>query len=577
MRQMLMFAIVIAVIFGSVGVANDKISEELKQKLAGVQDRGEKIPVVVLYDGLPTFAEVAREYRFLGAEEVVKEQVIRVMKENAESLHFWLRQMCESPVMSGEVEGFTSIWVVNAVALKATPMAIEEIAAQSNVAKIVLDEPVPMLFDDRGIDWGVAKINAPSVWKYYEGQGVVVAVIDTGVNQHGDLKGRVVDGKNYISPGTEPRDDHGHGTHCSGTVAGDGTNGTQTGVAPKATVVAIKVLDSGGSGAWSNLYLAIEEAVANKPKVISMSLGGFPPDDIRNRLRLACQNAIAAGIIPVIAAGNSGASGIGSPGDVPEIITVGATDVSDNIAYFSSRGPTKPWDGVQHVKPDISAPGVNITSCSHTSNGYLGMSGTSMATPHVAGLVALILNAKGGLDIVKVKQILESTATDLGQTGKDNTYGSGRVNADKAVTAAESLVATDERFEMVVKEMTFETTVDDTGNLYISKAIENELLPATVTIWVQARETYARQGVYKVEFTLQGPNGTKTGVVAVDYDNIPTNTNKYDPKYGFNVGNFELVKGTYTGTVKSIEPNLKVKSVSLTIDGKATWPARPAN
>lgn len=576
MHRISLLAIILCLVFGSFGVAENKLSEELERRLADARDL-EKIPVVIYYDGMPSFEEVSREYRFLGSDEVIREQAIRVMKENAESLHYWLRQTCESPAMIEQVEGFTSMWIVNAVSLKATHWAIREIAQQPTISKIVLDEPVPMLFEDnRSITWGVQKINAPGVWQYYDGKGVIIAVADTGVNEHSDLAGRVIDGKNYITPGTAPRDDHGHGTHCAGTVAGDGAAGTQTGVAPKATIVSIKVLSASGSGAWSNLYLAIEEAVETNAKVVSMSLGGFPTQDIRDRLRLACKNCIAAKIIPVIAAGNSGTKGIGSPGDVPEVITVGATDSADSIAYFSSVGPTT-WEGHKIVKPDISAPGVSILSCSHTSNGYTTMSGTSMATPHVAGLVGLMWEANPHLNTVLAKKALEDTATDLGTPGKDNSYGSGRVNADKAVTMTQSLSQSEERFEMVVKEMAFETMVDANGNIYIQKVVENDALPATVTIWVDALEPQARQGIYHVKFSMDGPAGIVSGTAKINYDNIPTNPNLYNPQYGFNVGNFEMKTGQFTGTVESLEPNAKVKNVKVTIRGKATWPARAAN
>jgi serine protease AprX len=581
-RAIILLFVAVCLILGSVAMAEGKIAPELEKKIASLRDSNEKIPVVVLYEGMPLFADVAKEYRFLGAPEVIREQTIRVMKENAESLHYWLQQLCENASMAAHVEGFTSIWVVNAVALKADAYAIQAIANQPNIEKILLDEPVPMLLEgDAELTWGLQKINAPGAWQYYDGKGVTVAVIDTGVNEHTDLKVRIVDGKNYIDATKPPRDDHSHGTHCSGTVAGDGKKGLKTGVAPKATIMAVKVLSSSGSGAWSNLWLGIEEIIGSKATVISMSLGGFPDQTTRDRLRLACKNAIDAGIIPVIAAGNSGsgASTIAAPGDVPEVITVGATDSNDAIAYFSSRGPTKAWgtEGT-FVKPDVSAPGVDVESCSHNSDTYTKMSGTSMATPHVAGLTALMLQAKPELTAAQVKQIMEQTATDLGAAGKDNTFGAGRINADKAVLAAQSFtqVGRSDRWETVVKELSFPATVDSNGNIEITQSINNDLMPATVTIWVQAKETAARKGYYHVSFTLTGPNGTKTGTVRVDYDNIPTDPNKYDAKYGFNAGNFELVKGDYTGTVKSIEPNPKVQNMNITIGGKATWPARTA-
>ncbi len=571
--------ILVLALFMSMTIAEEKIALELQKKMQNVRN-AQLIPIVVLFEGMPTFSEVAQEYRFLGDEEVIREQVIREMKNKAESIHYWLQEMCNSRSMNNQVSEFKSIWIANAVAMNATPEAIREIAVQPNVEKVMLDEPVKMILDTREIAWGVERIGANKLWNYYNGTGVTVAVIDTGVNEHGDLAGRVIDGKNYIDATKPPRDDHAHGTHCAGTVAGDGAMGCQTGVAPKATIVAVKVLAANGSGAWSNLWLALEETVSNpNVKVLSMSLGGRPDETTRARLRLACNNAIAAGAIPVIAAGNSGPSAktIGSPGDVPEIISIGATgaDTANTIASFSSRGPAT-WDGKEIIRPDVSAPGVNVKSTRHDSNDYRLMSGTSMATPHVAGLVALMVQAKPGLVTAQAKEILEATATDLGTAGKDNIYGSGLVNAERAVTGARTLTQIDrsDRFEMVVKELAFETTVDANGNLDITETIENDLMPATVTIWADIPQVEARKGVYKVRYSLQGPNGNKEAVVTINFDNIPSDPNQYDSKYGFCCGNFPLVKGQYTGRVISVEPNAKVQNVKVTLKGKATWPAR---
>ncbi len=567
--------LLIALFFLGLVSAQEKISFDLQQKLNDAKS-GEKISILVLFEGLPSFSEVAEEYRFLGDQEIVREQVIRVMQEKAESLHHWLKVRCENGDLRQQVVDFRSIWIANAASMKANVQGIQEIAREMNVEKIVLDEPVPMLLETRGVAWGVDKIKAPQVWKYHTGKGVTVAVIDTGVNAHPDLAGRVKDGLNYVQPGQPPRDDHYHGTHCAGSVAGNGKKGTQTGVAPDATIYAIKVLGADGSGQWSNLWEAIEESIG-KAKVVSMSLGGTASEEIRTRLQEACKNAIAAGLIPVIAAGNSGPSAktVGSPGDVVDVITIGATDSNDKIASFSSRGPVV-WDGKQYIKPDVSAPGVNVVSCSNTGSGYTTLSGTSMATPHVAGLVALMVQAKPNLDNQQAKSILENTATDFGTPGKDNVFGAGRVNADTALEAVQTIsqVERSDRWEMVVKKLSFKTTVDDQGNMFMQETVPNDLMPGTVTIWVQMREEFARKGVYHVSFSLKGPNGEKTGIAKVDYNNIPTDPNKYDPKYGFNVGNFDLVKGDYTGTVKSIDPNPDVKNLTINVDGQATWPAR---
>jgi len=567
--------LLIALFFLGLVSAQEKISFDLQKKLNDARSN-EKISILVLFEGLPSFSEVAEEYRFLGDQEIVREQVIRVMQEKAESLHHWLKERSENGDLRSQIVDFQSIWVANAASMKATAEAIQEIARELNVEKIILDEPVPMLLENRGVAWGVEKIKAPEVWKYHTGKGVTVAVIDTGVNVHPDLENRVKDGKNYIDATKPPRDDHYHGTHCAGSVAGNGKMGTQTGVAPDATIYAIKVLGADGSGQWSNLWNAIQDSIG-KAKVLSMSLGGTASEDIRTRLQASCKNAIDAGVIPVIAAGNSGPSAktVGSPGDVVEVITIGATDSSDKIASFSSRGPVV-WSGKEYIKPDVSAPGVNVVSCNNTSSGYKTLSGTSMATPHVAGLVALMVQAKPNLSTEQAKSILEQTATDLGTPGKDNVFGAGRVNANTAVQSALSIsqVERSERWEMVVKNLSFSTTVDAEGNLFIEQSIANDLMPATVTIWVQMREEAARKGLYHVSFSLKGPNGEKTGIVKIDYNNIPTDPNKYDSKYGFNAGNFDLVKGSYTGTVKSVSPNPDVKNLTITIDGQATWPAR---
>jgi serine protease AprX len=202
-----------------------------------------------------------------------------------------------------------------------------------------------------------------------------------------------------------------------------------TGVAPGTKLIGAKVLDSYGSGYFSDCMLAFEWAVNNNARIISFSAGG--PHDWT--FTTTINNVVAAGVIPVIAAGNAGPESytILCPGDEFNSTTVGATDNSDSIAYFSSRGPVV-LDGQTYIKPDISAPGVDITS---TLPGgiYEAWSGTSMATPHVSGAIALMLENNPSLKPSEVKQILENTAVDLGSAGKDNNYGSGRINAYKAV------------------------------------------------------------------------------------------------------------------------------------------------
>lgn len=365
-----------------------------------------------------------------------------------------------------EVEIVHTYWIFNGLALRAPKEVILEIAARPDVAEVSKDGvfKLPLMtFQDyiptsqeEEVPWNLEKIGAPDVWNIFgnKGKGIRVAVIDTGVNEHPDLTGRIIDGNNYINPDEPPRDDNGHGTAIAGIIAGDGSQGTltgtsetiainnnggtRTGVAPECDIIAIKLLNFLMEGTWSNLYKAIEEASEKKADIANLSLGGFPSQATRDHLRQACKNAIAAGVIPVIAAGNAGEQGITSPGDVHEVITVGATDENDNISSVSGRGNVV-WGNESYIKPDLSAPGVEITSCAYDSNGYKKLGGelaTSMSCPHVVGVAALMLNANPTLDTIKVKRIMEKTSKDLGEEGKDNTYGSGRIRALRAVIGA---------------------------------------------------------------------------------------------------------------------------------------------
>jgi subtilisin family serine protease len=265
---------------------------------------------------------------------------------------------------------------------------------------------------------------------------------------------RVTDGWDFVNNDADPMDDHGHGTHCAGIAAG---NGVLKGVAPDAKIYAYKVLSSGGWGYYSWIIGGIERAVdPNKDSdfsdhvdVISMSLGGQgDPDDPMSQ---AVDNAVTAGVTAVIAAGNSGSAEetIASPGTARKAITIGATDKNDAIAVFSSRGPVI-WTYKDEnekiiekmmIKPDIVAPGVNICASQYSfawndrkcfDDKHVAISGTSMATPHVAGAVALIKQAHPDWTPDEIKIALRNTAVDLGEPV--TTQGYGRINVSAAVS-----------------------------------------------------------------------------------------------------------------------------------------------
>jgi subtilisin family serine protease len=434
--------------------------------------------------------------------------VISVLKEFSQLSQSGVLAELTQMQRNATVKNVTTLWINNIISCYATPDAIEELAGRDDVLKVDYDQyhividpavrknafPEQGYSGNREITWNVLKINAQEVWALgYDGEGVVVAVIDTGVNyNHVDLENNLWEhpdfpyhGYNFVSNSNNPMDDHGHGTHCAGTVAGDGTAGSQTGVAPGASIMCLKVLDGGGGGEESSVWEAVQFSVENGAHVMSLSLGwshSWNPD--RAAFRQAFDNALAAGLIASVAAGNEGSgnepSNVRTPGDCPPpwlhpeqnpegevsgVVCVGATNSSDGVAGFSSRGPVT-WQNITPyndfpyqpemglLRPDIAAPGDGIKSLAHYNNtGYeSGWSGTSMATPAVAGVMALMLQKNNLLEPFEMNQILEETPVVL-EPGKNNNSGSGRVDALAAIEEVSAVA----RPTDLVGSVTFET------------------------------------------------------------------------------------------------------------------------
>lgn len=304
--------------------------------------------------------------------------------------------------------------------------AFKRLVRSPYVLKVWLDKKIHVSLDD-----SVPLINADDVWTAgYQGEGMKIAILDTGIDKtHPSLDDldddpSTTDPKVIYEvsevPGEDPMDYRGHGTHCAGIAAGTGGGTAYVGVAPQAYLMNVKVLNRYGWGYDSWIISGIEDAVTNGADVISMSLGGYAMSD-DDPLAQAVNDAVDSGVVVAVAAGNSGRGDslrtVESPGVAAKAITVGATDKSDNLAYFSSRGPTPEYN----VKPDVVAPGVSITS-SVPGGGWESWSGTSMATPHVAGAAALLKQAlEGKLGALGIgyspeymKDLLVSTAVDLG-------------------------------------------------------------------------------------------------------------------------------------------------------------------
>ncbi|WP_433244446.1 S8 family peptidase [Streptosporangium sp. CA-135522] len=305
----------------------------------------------------------------------------------------------------------------------------------SGIRKIWLDAKVTA-----DLEHSVPQIGAPDAWKSgFDGKGVKVAVLDTGADEnHPDLAGKIADRHNFTTaPSTQ--DGHGHGTHVASTIAGLGaaSEGRRKGVAPGAQLIVGKVLENDGSGRFSQIIEGMEWAATSGADVINMSLGGDATDGT-DPLSVALNTLTEqTGALFVVAAGNQGEEyTVGTPGAATSALTVGAVGADETLAPFSSRGPR--LDG--GAKPDITAPGVAIVAAraEGTSMGtpaderYTAASGTSMATPHVAGAAAILKQRHPDWKASQLKDALISTA----RTARDLTVyeqGGGRVDVARAV------------------------------------------------------------------------------------------------------------------------------------------------
>ncbi|WP_406439923.1 S8 family peptidase [Streptomyces sp. NBC_00631] len=291
------------------------------------------------------------------------------------------------------------------------------------------------------LDKSVPQIGAPTAWAAgYNGKGVKIAVLDTGVDTtHPDLKDQVIESKNFTTA-ADAMDHFGHGTHVASIAAGTGakSHGKYTGVAPGAKILNGKVLDDTGSGDDSGILAGMEWAAAEGASVVNLSLGGYDTPEIDPLEAEVNKLSEQKGILFAIAAGNEGPDSIGSPGSAADALTVGAVDGNDKLADFSSTGPSAEGG----IKPDVTAPGVDITAAAAKGSvidqevgenpaGYLTISGTSMATPHVAGAAAILKQEHPDWGFQELKAALTGSA----KGGKYTPFeqGSGRIAVDKAI------------------------------------------------------------------------------------------------------------------------------------------------
>ncbi|KXG43215.1 S8 family peptidase [Tepidibacillus decaturensis] len=273
--------------------------------------------------------------------------------------------------------------------------------------------------------WNLPTIFTEQGWELTRGkENMIVAVIDTGVDlNHPEFKEKLVKGYNVINPSLPPMDDDGHGTHVAGIIAAN-TNNYEgiAGITWYNKIMPVKVLDQSGAGTLFDVAEGVIWATDHGAKIINLSLGNYAESKY---LHDAIQYAYSKDVVLVAATGNDNIDELGYPAAYPEVIAVSAVDAQQNRAEFSNYGP--------YV--DVVAPGVNIAS-TYPGNRYAALSGTSMASPHVTGLAALIRSRNPNLTNKEVIDIIKNTTTDLGAKGKDEYYGYGEINILKAITTS---------------------------------------------------------------------------------------------------------------------------------------------
>jgi serine protease AprX len=354
----------------------------------------------------------------------------------------------QRPASIQAAKGVKQLPLDNSVVLSLTKAQVERLATSGAVESIEADGRCWKTRDTAMASFGAAKAVAdfgltgdgdgdPTG---YSARDLTIAVIDTGIDaSHPDFAGgKVIAWKDWVHGRPRPYDDDGHGTHVASIAAGAVNAQGEGGVAPGASIVALKVLGENG-GTDSDISQSVEWCIQNRARygidVINMSLGGEGSSDGRDVISRSVNRAVAAGLVVCVAAGNEGSGSftVSSPGAAADALTVGnMIDLGKGgfaLAPSSSRGPTA--DG--RVKPDLCAPGWQIRAAQANTGGYTRMTGTSMASPFVAGVAALMLQADPTLTPAQIKAIMKGTAVHFGRPGENTEFGAGRLDAYAAL------------------------------------------------------------------------------------------------------------------------------------------------
>ena len=480
-----MVALFIMCGFGSAQNIN-VIEKELQEILNRRSD--EMVEVTIMMKSQIEAATLKAKVVRTDDKSLQKEIVVGELKDFAKNTQNDVMAVLNAEEASGNVSDINALWIVNAISCKATRDVIYNLASHPDIAALSYNKEI-QLIDKEEMEYeeevtrgtgGTAPylVNANSVWwgQGYTGKNVVVAVLDSGTNYYhhairnnlweGEYNGEIIHGWNAINNNSDIIDEYGHGTHCGGIVCGS----NDVGVAPDAKLMTVKIVGRAGTGSVAQMLNGVQWAIENGANILSMSLG-FKSNHItkvqKESIRAAFDNVLLSNVIVCAAAGNDGTS-YGAPknidypaacpspwrnpdqtleGGLSSVVCVGAHDLA-----ASSQGPST-WQDTEYndypyseedaikiglIRPDISAPGNLIYSLNHTQvNKYKLMSGTSQATPMVAGVIALMLEKNPNLTPEEICEILETTAVSK-PTKKNNVIGSGHVEALNAVNAVDA-------------------------------------------------------------------------------------------------------------------------------------------
>ena len=457
----------------------------------GYAQNEEMTDVIILMKAQYNRTELCRKADFFATRAERRDYVVKELKAFTEASQHEVRDLLTDLEQQGLVSSVQSLWSANALYFSATESVIASLSVRNDIEYIgpitryslISEDEMPRASSaSREITPNITQVNADQVWALgYTGAGVVVAVVDSGVNyDHLDLADHLWDGGeefphhgyDIVNDDDDPMDDKGHGTHVAGIVCGDGTSGSQTGVAPDATLMCVKTTAADGFGGAVNIAGGMEWAVEHGCDLINLSQGmagaGIADKEI---FRRTCTAILDAGIVALVCAGNEGnvflqmaypipnnvrvpascpppyldPDQMANPGPLSCVVAVGAVNYNDAAADFTSQGPVTWQDtefgdypynpGIGLIRPDVCAPGVNIKSLDYNNtSGYTTMDGTSQATPCVAGIVALMLQKNPELTPAQICQILEETSVKL-TPNKSNITGVGRVDALAAINA----------------------------------------------------------------------------------------------------------------------------------------------